>query len=210
MRDIKQDSIRKRKLPMLLNYDNYVVEGKRETFFGNSQYEANYKAKVNGFIIDFFKIPKSLKDKYEVNIKSLSSPDLPLGNIAMNCINTFKLIVDIINMQTGKVYDYDKFITETESNKMLQYGAKVVSALSRHFDESRGTNYNEGYYEWEKGWIDKKWIDYEPSKLEIQEMQKLNRKLNPEVISRGVHKKVSKMQMGQIKLLRAIEKLEGA
>lgn len=53
-------NIKERKLPMVLDYDNYLTEGNRETFW-NSQYEANYKAKVNGFIVDFFKIPKSLK-----------------------------------------------------------------------------------------------------------------------------------------------------
>ncbi|AMR76205.1 hypothetical protein [Borrelia hermsii] len=208
MRNIKQYNARERKLPMILDYDNYMTEGNRETFFGNSQYEANYKSKVDGFIVDFFKIPKSLKNKYEVNIKCLSSPDLPFGNIAMNCINTFKLIVDIINMQTGKTYDYDEFIAKTETEKMLQYGVKVISALSRHFDESNGTNYNEGYYEWEKGWVDKKWIDYEPSALEIKEMQELNKKINQELNFRNKRRKISALQMGQMRLMKAIKKLD--
>ncbi|AHH13490.1 Hypothetical protein BHO_0118801, partial (plasmid) [Borrelia hermsii YBT] len=43
MRNIKQYNSRERKLPMILDYDNYMTEGNRETFFGNSQYEANYK-----------------------------------------------------------------------------------------------------------------------------------------------------------------------
>lgn len=199
-------NIKERKLPMVLDYDNYLTEGNRETFFWKFSVWGKLQGKVNGFIVDFFKIPKSLKSKYEVNIKCLSSPDLPFGNIAMNCINTFKLIVDIVNMQTGKTYDYDTFITETETEKMLQYGAKVISALSRHFDESNGTNYNESYYEWEKGWIDKKWIDYEPSALEIQEMQKLNKRINS--LRRTKRERISTMQIGQMRLLKAIKKLD--
>ena len=169
---------------MILCCENMVSE-RKGGFFGNAEYEANYKARVNGYIIDFFRIPRSLKNKYEVNIKSLSNPDLPFGNIAMNCINTFKLIVDIVNMQTGMEYDYDKFLTEIETDKMLYYGAKVVSALTRHFDELSGNNHNEGYYEWEKGWIDRKWIDYEPSEVEIKEMQESNRKLDQNVCRTG-------------------------
>ncbi|UGQ16834.1 hypothetical protein [Borrelia sp. RT1S] len=195
----------KRTFPMALVCDNYVKKG--GIFFGDAEYEANYKARVNGYVIDFFRIPRSLKNKYEVNIKSLSDPELPFGNIAMNCINTFKLIVDIVNMQTGNNYDYDKFITDTETEKMLYYGAKVVSALSRHFDEISGNNHNEGYYEWEKGWIERKWIDYEPSDIEIKEMQESNRKLDPEM-SIGARGKLRKsgMSKAELHLLRAIEK----
>ncbi|AHH06999.1 Hypothetical protein BCD_0933 (plasmid) [Borrelia crocidurae DOU] len=208
MENIKQNNAQKSKLPIMLNHDKHITKGIQETFFENSQYEANYKSKVNGFIIDFFKIPKSLKNKYKVNIKCLSNPDLPFGNIALNCINTFKLIVDIVNMQTGKTYDYDEFISNTETDKMLQYSAKIISALSRHFDESNGTSYNESYYEWEKGWIDKKWIDYEPSILEIQEMQELNKKINRKLHFKNQKRKIPSIQLGYIKLLRAIKNFD--
>ncbi|QMU98825.1 hypothetical protein F0310_00005 [Borrelia sp. A-FGy1] len=192
--------------PMILCCEN-KVSGRKGTFFGNAEYEANYKARVNGYIIDFFRIPRSLKNKYEVNIKALSNPDLPFGNIAMNCINIFKLIVDIVNMQTGEEYDYDKFITEMETDKMLYYGAKVVSALTRHFDEISGNNHNEGYYEWEKGWIDRKWIDYEPSEIEIKEMQELNKRFDQKMcIGTGKKTKKSGINKGELRLLRAIKK----
>ncbi|AHH09058.1 hypothetical protein [Borrelia anserina] len=117
MKNIKEDNIQERKLPIILDYDSYITESNRETFFGNFQYEANYKAKVERFIVDFFKIPRSLKNKYEVNIDCLSNQDLPFGNIAMNCINTLKLIVDVINMQTGETYNYDEFIAKTATEK---------------------------------------------------------------------------------------------
>ncbi|WKC87635.1 hypothetical protein [Borreliella japonica] len=186
------------------NYNEYTIGGIKGTFFGNSQYEANYRAKINGFIIDFFKIPTSLKKKYELNIKALSDPNSSSTNIAMNCINTFKLIVDIVNMQSGENYDYETFITKTETKKMLVYSTKIIAALARHFDEQSGTNFNESYYEWEKGWIDKKWIDYEPTESEIKEIQTINQKLNPLKI-KYEEKTPNK---GQIKLLKAISKIE--
>lgn len=186
------------------NYNEYAIGGIKETFFGNSQYEANYRAKINGFIIDFFKIPISLKKKYELNIKALSDPNFSPTNIAMNCINTFKLIVDVVNMQTGENYDYDTFITETETEKMLKYGTKIIAALARHFDEKNKTNFNESYYEWEKGWIDKKWIDYEPTEAEIKEIQAMNQKLNP--LKLNNEEKI--FNKGQIKLLKSINKIK--
>ncbi|MBB6032026.1 hypothetical protein HNR35_001029 [Borreliella spielmanii] len=186
------------------NYNEYTIGGIKGTFFGNSQYEANYRAKINGFIIDFFKIPISLKKKYELNIKALSDPNFSSTNIAMNCINTFKLIVDIVNMQTGENYDYDTFITKTKTEKMLKYGTKIIAALARHFDEQNKTNFNESYYEWEKGWIDKKWIDYEPTEAEIKEIQTMNQKLNPLKLT-NEEKALNK---GQIKLLEAISKIK--
>ncbi|APS99236.1 hypothetical protein Bmayo_05210 (plasmid) [Borreliella mayonii] len=186
------------------NYNEYTIGGIKGTFFGNSQYEANYRAKVNGFIIDFFKIPVSLKKKYELNIKALSDPNFSSINIAMNCINTFKLIVDIVNMQTGENYDYDTFITKTETEKMLKYGTKIIAALARHFDEQNRTNFNESYYEWEKGWIDKKWINYEPTEEEIREIQKINQKLNPLKLKH----EGKALNRGQIRLLKAINKIE--
>ncbi|WKC74778.1 hypothetical protein QIA36_00230 (plasmid) [Borreliella yangtzensis] len=186
------------------NYNEYAIAGIKETFFGNSQYEANYRAKINGFIIDFFKIPISLKKKYELNIKALSDPNFSSTNIVMNCINTFKLIVDVVNMQTGENYDYDTFITETETEKMLKYGTKIIAALARHFDEKNKTNFNESYYEWEKGWIDKKWIDYEPTETEIKEIQKMNQKLNP----LKLNNEEKTFNKGQIKLLKSINKIK--
>ncbi|WKC78444.1 hypothetical protein QIA30_00215 (plasmid) [Borreliella turdi] len=186
------------------NYNEYVIGETKGTFFGNSQYEANYRAKINGFIIDFFKIPISLKNKYALNIKALSDPNSSSINITMNCINTFKLIVDIVNMQTGENYDYDKFITETETEKMLKYGTKIIAALARHFDEQNRTNFNESYYEWEKGWIDKKWINYEPTETEIKEIQAMNQKLNPLKLKY----KEKTFNKGQIRLLKAINKIE--
>ncbi|WP_024705876.1 hypothetical protein [Borreliella burgdorferi] len=187
-----------------INYNEYTIGGIKGTFFGNSQYEANYRAKINGFIIDFFKIPISLKKKYELNIKALSDPNFSSTNIAMNCINTFKLIVDIVNMQTGENYDYDTFITKTDTEKMLKYGTKIIAALARHFDEQNKTNFNESYYEWEKGWIDKKWINYEPTAEEIKEIQIMNQKLNPLKLK---HRKKN-LNNGQIRLLQAINKIE--
>lgn len=186
------------------NYNEYVFGGIKGTFFGNSQYEANYRAKINGFIIDFFKIPISLKKKYEINIKALSDPNFSSTNIAMNCINTFKLIVDIVNMQTGENYDYDTFITKTKTEKMLKYGTKIIAALARHFDEQNRSNFNESYYEWEKGWIDKKWIDYEPTEAEIKEIQTMNQKSNPLKLKN----EAIPLNKGQIKLLKAISKIE--
>ncbi|WKC79365.1 hypothetical protein [Borreliella tanukii] len=186
------------------NYNEYAIGGIKGTFFGNSQYEANYRAKINGFIIDFFKIPISLKKKYELNIKALSDPNFSSTNIAMNCINTFKLIVDIVNMQTGENYDYDTFIIKTETEKMLKYGTKIIAALARHFDEQNRTNFNESYYEWEKGWIDKKWINYEPTEAEIKEIQTMNQKLNP----LKLNNEGKAPNKGQIKLLKAINKIE--
>ncbi|MBB6043317.1 hypothetical protein QIA34_00235 (plasmid) [Borreliella yangtzensis] len=189
---------------IIKNYNEYAIGGIKETFFGNSQYEANYRAKINGFIIDFFKIPISLKKKYELNIKALSDPNFSSTNIAMNCINTFKLIVDVVNMQTGENYDYDTFITETETEKMLKYGTKIIAALARHFDEKNKTNFNESYYEWEKGWIDKKWIDYEPTEAEIKEIQSMNQKLNP----LKLNNEEKTFNKGQIKLLKSINKIK--
>ncbi|QFI15068.1 hypothetical protein QIA37_00185 (plasmid) [Borrelia sp. CA_690] len=186
------------------NYNEYIIRGIKGTFFGDSQYEANYRAKINGFIIDFFKIPISLKKKYELNIKALSNPNFSSTNVTMNCINTFKLIVDIVNMQTGENYDYDTFITKTETEKMLKYGTKIIAALARHFDEQNKTNFNESYYEWEKGWIDKKWINYEPTEAEIKEIQTMNQKLNP---LKPKHARTP-LNKGQIKLLKAINKIE--
>ncbi|WKC75687.1 hypothetical protein [Borreliella valaisiana] len=186
------------------NYNEYTIRGIKETLFGNSQYEANYRAKIDGFIIDFFKIPISLKKKYELNIKALSDPNFSSTNIAMNCINTFKLIVDVVNMQTGENYDYDTFITKTETEKMLKYGTKIIAALARHFDEKHKTNFNESYYEWEKGWIDKKWIDYEPTEAEIKEIQTRNQKLNPS----RLNNEEKTFNKGQIKLLKAINKIK--
>ncbi|WNY66335.1 hypothetical protein QIA45_04445 (plasmid) [Borreliella andersonii] len=189
---------------IIINYNEYAIGGIKGTFFGNSQYEANYRAKINGFIIDFFKIPISLKKKYEINIKALSDPNFTSTNIAMNCINTFKLIVDIVNMQTGKNYDYDTFVTKTETEKMLKYGTKIIAALARHFDEQNRTNFNESYYEWEKGWIDKKWINYEPTAEEIREIQKMNQKFNPLKLT---HEKKT-LNKGQTRLLQAVNKIE--
>ncbi|AJY72924.1 hypothetical protein [Borreliella afzelii] len=182
------------------NYNEYTIGGIKGTFFGNSQYEANYRAKINGFIIDFFKIPISLKKKYELNIKALSDPNFSSTNIAMNCINTFKLIVDIINMQTGENYDYDTFITKTKTEKMLKYGTKIIAALARHYDEQNKTTFNENYYEWEKGWIDKKWINYEPTEAEIKEIQTMNQKLSPLKLKN----EEKALNEGHIKLLKAI------
>ncbi|MCD2332716.1 hypothetical protein [Borreliella americana] len=187
-----------------INYNEHTIEGIKGTFFGNSQYEANYRAKINGFIIDFFKIPISLKKKYELNIKALSDPNFSSTNIAMNCINTFKLIVDIVNMQTGENYDYNTFITKTETEKMLKYGTKIIAALARHFDEQNKNNFNESYYEWEKGWIDKKWINYEPTSEEIKEIQTMNQKLN----SLKLKNEKKTLNKGQIRLLKAINKIE--
>ncbi|WNY70013.1 hypothetical protein [Borreliella andersonii] len=189
---------------IIINYNEYAIGGIKGTFFGNSQYEANYRAKINGFIIDFFKIPISLKKKYEINIKALSDPNFTSTNIAMNCINTFKLIVDIVNMQTGKNYDYDTFVTKTETEKMLKYGTKIIAALARHFDEQNRTNFNESYYEWEKGWIDKKWINYEPTAEEIREIQKMNQKFNPLKLT---HEKKN-LNKGQTRLLQAVNKIK--
>ncbi|WP_024653077.1 hypothetical protein [Borrelia persica] len=208
MENIKQDSALKKKLPVMVNYEQHMTKAFQEHLLRDSQYEANYKAKVHGFIVDFFKIPRSLKDKYKVNISCLSDPELPFGNIALNCINTFKLIVDIVNMQTGKTYDYDEFISTTETDKMLQYGAKIISALSRHFDESHGTSYNETYYEWEKGWVDKKWIDYEPTSIEIQEMQAFNKKITQKLHFKNNNKNLSPLQLGHMKLLKAIKNFD--
>ncbi|AEL19426.1 conserved hypothetical protein (plasmid) [Borreliella bissettiae DN127] len=189
---------------LTINYNEYTIGGIKGTFFGNSQYEANYRAKINGFIIDFFKIPISLKKKYELNIKALSDPNFSSTNIAMNCINTFKLIVDIVNMQTGENYDYDTFITKTETEKMLKYGTKIIAALARHFDEQSRTNFNESYYEWEKGWVDKKWINYEPTSEEIKEIQAINQKSNSLKLKHGK----TPPNKGQIRLLKAINKIE--
>lgn len=54
-----------------INYNEYTIGGIKGTFFGNSQYEANYRAKINGFIIDFFKIPISLKKNMNLILKPL-------------------------------------------------------------------------------------------------------------------------------------------
>ncbi|WKC91262.1 hypothetical protein QIA17_00215 (plasmid) [Borreliella californiensis] len=87
---------------------------------------------------------------------------------------------------------------------MLKYGTKIIAALARHFDEQSRSNFNESYYEWEKGWIDKKWINYEPTSEEIKEIQAMNQKLNPLKLK---HEKKT-INKGQIRLLQAINKIE--
>ncbi|OJH14502.1 hypothetical protein ER70_08430, partial (plasmid) [Borreliella bissettiae] len=79
-----------------------------------------------------------------------------------------------------------------------------IAALARHFDEQSRTNFNESYYEWEKGWVDKKWINYEPTSEEIKEIQAINQKSNSLKLK---HEKTPPNK-GQIRLLKAINKIE--